>query len=103
VQLGPVDALGWRTLVEWGGVIFSAGVLISLPVVGALLIANVAVGVMSRAAPQLNVFAIGFPITLVTGFIALYLAAPYIGPALIGLFEQAMFAVGRLLQDLAPR
>jgi len=103
VQLGPVDALGWRTLVEWGGVIFSAGVLISLPVVGALLIANVAVGVMSRAAPQLNVFAIGFPITLVTGFIALYLAVPYIGPALAGLFEQAMFAVGRLLQDLAPR
>ncbi|MCC7546584.1 MAG: flagellar biosynthetic protein FliR [Burkholderiales bacterium] len=102
VELGPVRALGWRTLVEWGSVIFSAGVLISLPVVGALLIANVAVGIMSRAAPQLNVFAVGFPITLVTGFVALYLAAPYIGPALAGLFEEAMFALDRLLRGLAP-
>ena len=85
------------------GVIFSAGVLISLPVVGAVLVANVAVGVMSRAAPQLNVFAIGFPITLVTGFVALYLAVPYIGPALAGLFEQSMYAIDRLLRALLAR
>lgn len=103
VELGPVQALGWRTLVEWGSVIFSAGVLISLPVVGAVLVANVAVGVMSRAAPQLNVFAIGFPITLVTGFVALYLAVPYIGPALAGLFEQSMYAIDRLLRALLAR
>ncbi|MCW5620543.1 MAG: flagellar biosynthetic protein FliR [Burkholderiales bacterium] len=102
VDIGPISALGWRTLVEWGGIIFSAGVLISLPVVGALLIANVAVGIMSRAAPQLNLFAVGFPITLMTGFVALYLAAPYIGPALAGLFEQAMSAIGRLLDGLSP-
>ena len=96
-------ALGWRLLVEWGGTIFSAGLIISLPVVAALLIANVAVGIMTRAAPQLNIFAVGFPVTLVTGFVAIYLAAPYIGPALVSLFEQAMLAIGRVVDGLAPR
>jgi flagellar biosynthetic protein FliR len=90
-------------LVEWGGTIFSAGVIISLPVVAALLIANLAVGIMTRAAPQLNIFAVGFPVTLMTGFVALYLADPYIGPALSALFEQAMMAIGRIVDGLAAR
>ena len=68
----------------WTGaaVIFHTGLLIALPVIAALLIANIAVGIMTRAAPQLNLFAVGFPITLMTGFVALYLAVPYMGPAL---------------------
>ena len=103
VAQAPLEELGWKRLVEWGGTIFSAGLLISLPVVAALLIANVAVGIMTRAAPQLNLFAVGFPITLVTGFIALYLAAPYVGPALAALFEQAIMAVGRVVDGLAGR
>lgn len=103
VSLAPLDPLGWRILVEWGGVIFTGGLLISLPVVAALLIANLAVGIMTRAAPQLNIFAVGFPVTLATGFVALYLAAPFIGPALGGLFEQAILAIGRVLAGLASR
>jgi len=89
--------------VEWGGAIFSAGLLISLPVVAALLIANIAVGIMTRAAPQLNIFAVGFPVTLTTGFVALYLATPFIGPALEGLFEQAVLAMGRVVEGFAAR
>jgi flagellar biosynthetic protein FliR len=103
VSQAPLQPLGWRVLVEWGGTIFSAGVIISLPVVAALLIANLAVGIMTRAAPQLNIFAVGFPVTLMTGFVALYLAAPYIGPALSALFEQAMMAIGRIVDGLAAR
>jgi len=89
VAADPVNPIGWRVLAQWGGVIFTVGLLIALPVIAALLIANVAVGIMTRAAPQLNIFAVGFPVTLVTGFVALYLAIPYIGPALARLFEQA--------------
>ena len=99
----PVSALGLRAVVEWGGAIFSAGLLISLPVVAALLIANIAVGIMTRAAPQLNIFAVGFPVTLTTGFVALYLATPFIGPALEGLFEQAVLAMGRVVEGFAAR
>ncbi len=45
----------------------AAGLLISLPIVTALLVVNLAFGVMTRAAPQLNIFSIGFPLTLVLG------------------------------------
>lgn len=98
-----LDPNGWRLVAEWGSAIFSAGVMISLPVVAALLIANLAVGIMTRAAPQLNIFAVGFPVTLVTGFVALYLAAPFIGPALAHLFEEAIMTIGRVVEALVPR
>ncbi|WP_043310557.1 flagellar biosynthetic protein FliR [Pseudomonas sp. ML96] len=47
--------------------VIAAGLLMALPVVTALLIINLAFGVMTRAAPQLNIFSIGFPLTLVLG------------------------------------
>jgi flagellar biosynthetic protein FliR len=103
IARAPLDPAGWRLVAEWGGAIFSAGLLISLPVIAALLVANLAVGIMTRAAPQLNIFAVGFPVTLVTGFVALYLAAPFIGPALASLFEEAMMTIGRMVQALSPR
>jgi flagellar biosynthetic protein FliR len=102
IAAAPVDALGARVLVEWAGTIFTAGLLIALPVVATLLIVNLALGIMMRAAPPLNIFAVGFPATLVIGLLALYLAAPYLGPALADLFEQATLALGRVLEALAP-
>lgn len=103
VSTAPLNPLGLSLLVEWGAVIFEAGLLIALPVIAALLIANIAVGIMTRAAPQLNLFAVGFPITLMTGFVALYLAVPYMGPALAQLFEQAMMAMGRIAETFGSR
>lgn len=100
VSAEPLGPLGFRVLAEFGGVIFGTGLLISLPVIAALLVANVAVGIMTRAAPQLNLFAVGFPITLATGFVALYLSVPFIGPGLIELFEQAIMLMMRMVQAL---
>lgn len=69
------------SLVSWGGQLFAAGLTLALPVVAALLITNLALGVLTRAAPQLNVFAVGFPITLLLGFFMLALVLPYMtGP-----------------------
>ncbi|HUI61923.1 MAG TPA: flagellar biosynthetic protein FliR [Steroidobacteraceae bacterium] len=68
----PVGATGlgqnglW-SLVEWGSQLFSGALTVALPGVTALLIVNVAFGVMSRAAPQFNLLAVGFPISLVFG------------------------------------
>lgn len=101
VAQAALDPVGWRLLVEWGAVIFSSGLIISLPVIAALLIANAAVGIMTRAASQLGMFTVGFPVTLIAGFVALYLAAPFMAPALAGLFEQAMLAIGRVVSGLA--
>ena len=79
---------GFWELALWGAKIFSAGVQLSLPLVAALLIANVALGILTRAAPQLNLFGIGFPITLGTGFIVLMIALPYLAAPLVNLLGQ---------------
>ena len=63
-------------LVSWAGIIFSSGLHLSLPIVAALLITNLALGILSRSAPQLNLFGIGFPITLSIGFLILALVIP---------------------------
>jgi flagellar biosynthetic protein FliR len=55
--------------VLWGGQLFSGAIAIALPGVTALLIVNLAFGVVSRAAPSLNLFAVGFPISLVVGLL----------------------------------
>jgi flagellar biosynthetic protein FliR len=69
---------GFVMLARWGGVLFEVGLHISLPVTAALLATNLTIGMMSRASPQLNIFAIGFPLTLGVGFIVLYLALAYL-------------------------
>jgi flagellar biosynthetic protein FliR len=60
---------GLWNLVLWGGQLFAGAIAIALPGVTALLIVNLAFGVVSRAAPSLNLFAVGFPISLVVGLL----------------------------------
>lgn len=63
-------------IAQWGEMIFSAGLLLALPAVTALLITNMALGILNKTAPQLNLFGIGFPVTLSIGFIVLALSLP---------------------------
>lgn len=72
----------WMSLTQWGGQIFAIGLTLCLPLLAALLIANLALAVLTRAAPQLNVFSVGFPITLMLGFALLILILPQFGRAL---------------------
>ena len=85
-----LPANSWSNLVLFGGKIFSAGLLFALPVTIALLITNLALGVLTKAAPQLNLFAIGFPITLTAGFIVISLSLNYLSPPMLKLFEDGM-------------
>jgi flagellar biosynthetic protein FliR len=71
--LGP-DGL-W-TLAGWAGQMFAGAVLIALPAIAALVVVNLALGVITRAAPQLNIFAVGFPATLLLGFVVMLVALP---------------------------
>lgn len=86
----PFSGAGWKTVVDWGGNVFLAGFQLALPVVAALLIANLALGILTRASPQLNVFAIGFPITLMVGMVALMLSLPHFIPVIERLVEEAL-------------
>ncbi|NYE61368.1 flagellar biosynthetic protein FliR [Duganella sp. 1224] len=82
----PVYGGGFKQLADWGGKIFSVGVQLSLPIVAALLITNVALGILTRAAPQLNLFGIGFPITLGVGLLVVAMTLPYLGMPIQNLF-----------------
>jgi len=81
---------GMRDLAEWGGTIFSFGLALSLPLLAAVLITNIGLGVLTRAAPQLNIFAVGFPLTILVGFIGLTLVVPYFAPSLDRMFMDGL-------------
>lgn len=95
-------AAGFQAVAAAGGRIFTLGVLLALPVLAALLIVNAALGVMSRAAPQLNLFAVGFPLTLLAGFAVLFLSLPYLAPHFVRLYEEGLDATMAMLSALAP-
>lgn len=77
------------TLVSWGTQIFAGALAVALPGITALLIVNIAFGVMSRAAPSLNLFAVGFPITLVFGLVIITVGLPSLQSAFVELLSKA--------------
>lgn len=85
------------SLVSWGGHIFSAGFTIALPVLAALVITNLALGVLTRTAPQLNIFAVGFPITLMLGFLMLALVLPYLTTPLENLLTSGVHTAIKII------
>ncbi|MDG2365023.1 MAG: flagellar biosynthetic protein FliR [Methylococcaceae bacterium] len=68
----------WAIL-QWSSLIFSGAVMIALPAMVTMLLTNSAMGVISRAAPALNVFAVGFPASLFFGLVMIYLLVPFFG------------------------
>jgi flagellar biosynthetic protein FliR len=91
--LGP-DGI-W-TIVTWGAMLFSGALQIALPGVTALLIVNIAFGVMSRAAPQFNLFGVGFPITLVFGLAIILAGLPAMQTTFVHLMSDAFDLLRRL-------
>ena len=88
----------WQ-LVAWGTQIFSGALAVALPGITALLIVNIAFGVMSRAAPSLNLFAVGFPISLIFGLAIILIGLPSLQSAFVGLLGKA-FILLRTLQGM---
>lgn len=79
----PVDAgfaglMHWERLGALGAGLFANGLHIALPVIASMLIVNLALGVLARAAPSLNIFSVGFPVTLITGLTLLTFMLPFI-------------------------
>jgi flagellar biosynthesis protein FliR len=80
-------------IVGWGARVFETGLLIALPAVIALVIVNLALGVVTRAAPQLNLFGIGFTITLMSGFLVLIVGLDGLMAGVSSLIDSALAAV----------
>lgn len=73
----PIDGSWWAVdhywdIVTWGGWMFTTALVLALAPLTAMLVINLSFGVMTRAAPQLNIFAIGFPFTLVSGLVIIW-------------------------------
>lgn len=78
VGIEGIGREGIYNIITWASELFAAGVVMALPVIVALLLINIGMGVVGRAAPQLNIFAVGFPITLMTGLILMWLSLPQV-------------------------
>lgn len=99
--LPPDQALGGEDLsmlLTFGGVVFSGGLQLALPVLIALLLVNLGMGVVSRSAPTLNLFAVGFPVTLVAGLLLLRAGVPVLHEGIEALLDQAWSVLGTLLR-----
>lgn len=83
--------------IQAAGAMFYNGGLIMLPVVGSLLMANIAIGVITRSAPQLNMFSFAFPVTLILAFFILYLSTGSIGNAFADLTKNSLSLLDNFL------
>src|SRR5690606_35130806 len=92
---------GWSVLFEWSAQIMASGMLLALPLIITLLTINLALGILNRTAQQLSVFAVGFPISLLTGLILLTVVLPQTQPFLMRLFDAGYASMYRLMRALA--
>jgi flagellar biosynthesis protein FliR len=97
VGMNGIGTDGLWQLTRWGEQIFRGALVVALPGLTALLIVNLAFGVVSRAAPSLNLFAIGFPITLIFGLLIILVGLPSVQTAFVGMMREA-FGMIDLLQ-----
>jgi len=89
------DAFG--LIIRWSSMIFLGGLLLALPVMITLLFINIGLGVVTRAAPSLNIFAVGFPAMIIAGFIVLLLSMDSIGGRISWLWVQGFSTLRTLL------
>ncbi len=85
-------------LVAWASQMYAGAVLIALPAIIMLLIVNAALGVMTRAAPQMNIFSVGFPVTMTLGFLLiLTLVIPSLPRRFSAIWSDAFNTLSRIL------
>lgn len=82
--------------------IFTLSVQLSIPVVGAILLADLGIGLLSRTVPQLNIFTVVFPIKIIFGFVLLILMMPLFGGTISHLFNTSMIWLLQFYQGWKP-
>ena len=98
----PVDgnflqALGQMRIYELGTSLFASALWIALPMIALLLFVNLTLGIISRVAPQMNIYAVGFPVTLTVGMLGIAATLPMLEQPVLALMQQAidLFAAQR--------
>jgi flagellar biosynthetic protein FliR len=98
----PMDGAGlnpdsFLLIVSMGSWMFSVALVIALPLFTSLLIVNMSFGVMSRSAPQMNIFAVGFPITLLFGLLLIWFSLANFLPVFESIIEEGIAMVQMLV------
>ena len=98
----PINSAGlsssnaWDFLI-WTGNIINTAVVIALPALVSLLIVNLAFGVMTRSAPQLNIFAVGFPIMILLGVVIILFSLSSLIPHMEKMFDDAIVMMSSMV------
>ncbi len=97
IGTGTISVGTARFVAEFASIIFSGAVQLALPSIVAILMVNISFGVISRAAPTLNLFAVGFPISMLVGFFVITVSLRNHGPVWEEQFSKALFAIGKII------
>ncbi|WAR45288.1 flagellar biosynthetic protein FliR [Methylomonas rapida] len=96
-EVGFDQADLWR-IIAWSSQIFAGGLLLALPILSALLFVNISFGIASKAAPQLQLFGVGFPITILLGMVLIWIGLASLLESLAGLLHEGLMFISDLLR-----
>lgn len=99
MSMGGLGRVAITNLVTWSGQVFEVAVKIALPAVTAILVVNLSFGVTSRAAPTLNLFAVGFPVAMLLGFVVIFLSLGSLTENVSLLLDAALAMLPQLLAN----
>lgn len=86
------------TIITWSSRIFSDGLLFAMPIIISLLLVNIVFGVASKSAPQLQIFSVGFPITLMLGILLMWVTFPEVLELLPDMLNDGFELIKQLLR-----
>ncbi|WP_340123075.1 flagellar biosynthetic protein FliR [Methylobacter svalbardensis] len=97
IGIDGIDKAGIWSIIVWSGRLFTGGLLLAMPVMASLLLVNIIFGVAARAAPQLQIFSVGFPVTLMLGMLLVWKTLPDVLAQFPGMLTDAYDLIGQLL------
>jgi flagellar biosynthetic protein FliR len=98
IGIDGIDKAGIWTILAWSSRMFAGGLLLAMPVMASLLLINIIFGVAARAAPQLQIFSVGFPVTLMLGMLLVWKTLPDVLDQFSGMLTDAYDLIGQLLR-----
>jgi len=99
----PISSSGlpftsFRDIVAQASWMYASGVLVALPAIGSLMLVNLAFGILSRAAPQISPFSIGFPLSIILGFVVIFYTLPSVSFHLVAMSDEMLQMIRALVQ-----
>ena len=103
VSGNALHGLAQMRLHERWGALFSSALWIALPMIALLLFVNLTLGIISRVAPQMNIYAVGFPVTLTVGLLGIAATLPMLEQPVLTLMQQAIDLFARSAEKVNVR